>query len=109
AGDPDVHTGGRSAEQVRLGHVVPAVAEERQCPAGRTAEPLPDGQQVGQQLARVVAVGQRVDHRDGGGVGDLGEPLVAVGAQHDGGHVAGQHAGRVGQRLTTTEVGGLGV
>ena len=65
------------AEQVRVGHVVGGVADVRQRAPLGAAEPLPDGEQVGEQLARVEAVGQRVDHRNARAGGQLGEPVVA--------------------------------
>ena len=88
-----------------MGHVVGGVADVGQRPAGRAAEPLPDGQQVGEQLARVEAVGQRVDHRHRRARGQLREPLVAVGAHHDRADVAGQHPAGVDERLAPAEVG----
>ena len=63
AGDPDVHAGQRAAEQVGVGHVVGGVAEVGQRQPGQPALVLADGLQVGQHLARVELVGQRVDHR----------------------------------------------
>nr|BFE69722.1 hypothetical protein GCM10020092_030230 [Actinoplanes digitatis] len=75
----------------------------------RRAEPLADRLQVGQQLAGVEAVGQRVDHRHPHVRGELGQPLVAGGTEDDGGHVPGDDPARVQQRLAAAEVGGLGV
>src|SRR5690606_27370946 len=89
--------------------VVGDVAEERQGPPGGAAAPLPHGEQVGQQLAGVEPVGEGVDHRDGGGGGHLGEPVVAEGTHDDRLDVPGQHRGGVGQRLAAAEVGHLRV
>ena len=55
------------------------------------------------------AVGQRVDHRHRRRRGQLRDPLVAEGAEHDRGDVAGQHPGGVRERLAPAEVGGLRV
>jgi hypothetical protein len=57
----------------------------------------------------VEAVGQRVDHRDLHVGGQFGQPFVAGGAEHDRGHVPGDHPAGVQQRLAPAEVGRLGV
>ncbi len=64
-------------------------------PPRRAAQPLPDGEQVGEQLAGVEAVGERVDHRHGRCPGaSSADPVVGVGADDDRGDVAGQHLRR---------------
>ena len=47
---------------------VRAVAEPRDADALGRAEPLADSQRVGERLARVLLLGERVDHGDRGGV-----------------------------------------
>ena len=71
---------------------------------GVGAEALRDGEQVGQHLARVGGVGERVHHRHVGPAGHLLELGVGEGADHDGVDVAGQHAGGVLDGLTAPEL-----
>ena len=59
--DPHVHPGVGAAEQVGVRHVVGAVAQVGQREAGQAPAPLADGLQVGEDLARVERVGERVD------------------------------------------------
>ena len=68
------------------------------------AEPFPDGLQVGQHLARVELVGQRVDHRDGG---TLASALIRRCANvriADRVDVTGQHPGGVLDGLLTAQL-----
>ena len=75
---------GRGAgEQPRVAHVAGAVTDEGDRQPGELVLVLADGQQVGQQLARVEVVGERVDHRDTGVLGHLLEVGLRVGAPHD--------------------------
>src|SRR5690606_3863933 len=63
------------------------------------AQVLAHGQQVGERLAGVPAVGEQVDDRDGGRRGQLlEEPVVEPPGAEDR-VVAGQHPGDVGDRL----------
>ncbi len=88
-GHPDRHAGLGPADEQRMRDVVPVPdVGERQ-----TFEPalvLPDGQQVGQALARVLEVRQRVHDGHGGGAGQGFEPLLAERAEDDRVDVAGQ-------------------
>ena len=61
--DAHVHARQRAAQQVGVGHVVGAVAEVGQAQARELALVLGDGHQVGEDLAGVEVVGERVDHR----------------------------------------------
>jgi hypothetical protein len=92
-----------------VGHVVGGVADVGQRIPGRAAEPFPDRQQVGEELARVVPVGERVDHRYRRGRGERRQPLVGEGPDHDRVHVPRQHPRRVLDRLAPAEVRGLRV
>ena len=55
-------------------------------------------------LAGMAFVGQPVDDRHGGVLGQLEQGLVLVGADHDGVDVARQHARRVGDGLAAAEL-----
>ena len=67
------------------------------------------GLQVGEDLAGVEGIGQRVDYRHGGGRRHLGDPVLAEGTPHDRGHLPAQYPGRVGDRLAAPELRGLRV
>ena len=58
------------------------------------AELLLDREEVGEDLHRVAAVGEPVDHGHGRGLGEGLEPVVAVGAEHDRVDVARERRGR---------------
>ena len=77
AADPHVHAGGGAGQQPGVAHVAGAVAEEGDGEPGQLALVLADREQVGQQLAGVEVVGERVDDRDAGVRGHLLE--VATG------------------------------
>ncbi len=77
-------------------------------PASR-AEPLADGLQVGEDLARVELVGERVDHRDRGRRGHRGHPGLREGPPHHGVDVAGQHPRGVLDGLLAAELHGAAV
>ncbi len=66
AADPHVHAGDGAAEQVGVGHVVGTVAEVGQREPGERPLVRADGLQVGEDLARVEVVAERVDDRDAG-------------------------------------------
>src|SRR5690606_29060621 len=70
-GEPDGRPGGGAAEQVRVRHVVGAVAEVGAHHAGESALRLPHGLQVGEDLAGVELVGEGVDDGHGGAGGHL--------------------------------------
>jgi hypothetical protein len=89
-------------------HVVGAVAEVGQPQPGqgrRAAPALGQGLQVGQHLAGVEVVGQRVDDRHRGGGGHRGQPLLGEGAPHHRVDVAGQHHPGVLQGLLPPQLG----
>ena len=71
--------------------------------------PLADGLQVGEDLAGVELVGQRVDHRHPADRGHLLDAVLAEGAPHDRGALPVEHPGGVGDRLAAAELaaGGL--
>ena len=106
---PDVQARGDAAEQQRVRHVVRAVAEVGQGQPGEAPEALADRLQVGQHLAGVEGVGERVHDRDGGGRGHLLDPRVRPGAPHDRRGVARHHPGGVGDRLAAAQLAGPGV
>ena len=106
---PDAHVqaGGRAAEQVRVRHVVRAVADVGERLTGERVDApavLRDRHEVGQDLARVELVGQRVDHRDAGDRGHLVEPLLRVRAPDDRRDLPAEHARRVGDGLALTDL-----
>jgi hypothetical protein len=59
---------------------------------------------VGHQLAGMAGFGQAVDHRNAGVRGQLCEFPDAIGAQHDGVDVAGQHARGVGHGFAAAQL-----
>ena len=65
---------------------------------------LLEGHDVGHDLAGMGVVGQPVDHRDGGVLGQFEQPIMRGGADHDRIDVARQHLGRVGDRLGAAEL-----
>ena len=66
---------------------------------------LTHGEQVGQQLARVELVGERVDHGHAGVGRHLLDPLLRVGAPHDRRRLAADDPGHVGHRLAHADAG----
>ncbi|MNM83949.1 hypothetical protein D3C81_960210 [compost metagenome] len=64
-----------------------------------------EGLHVGQQLARVRLVGQRVDHRHTRVGGEFGQGAVGVGTDHHHVEHARQHDGTVADRLATAQLG----
>jgi hypothetical protein len=75
---------------------VVAVADIREVEAGGGAEVLFEGHEVGQRLAGMLEVGERVDDRHARVGGHLGDGVVRVGAQHDHIHPALHVARHVG-------------
>ena len=65
---------------------------------------LADRQQVGEQLARVEVVAERVDDRNRGAERHLLEPRLRVGAPDDRGHLAFENARGVGRRLLAAQL-----
>ena len=87
-----------------MAHVVVAVADPGQPPALEVAQPLAQRLHVGQRLARMVQVGQAVDHRRGGRGRQLLDVGVRVGADHDRVQVAAEHDAGVADRLAPAQL-----
>ncbi len=86
-----------------MGDVV-AVADKSDLLAGQAPAVLADGHQVGDDLAGVGAVGERVHDRDRGGLSHLQQVGVAVQAGYDPAGVALQDAGPVSECLPAAEL-----
>src|SRR5699024_7670971 len=81
-----------------------AASAQRRAALRESAGVFGDGEQIGQDLARVVVIGQRVDHRDARMGGHLLQGGLGEGAPYDRrGHPA-QHAGGVGDGLTRADL-----
>ncbi len=65
-----------------MNHVI-AVADESDLQTFELALMLDQGLAIGEHLARMVAIGERVDHRHRGIFGHLFDDLVAKGAHRD--------------------------
>ena len=65
---------------------------------------LLEGHDVGHELAGMGVVGQPVDDRHGGVLGQFEQPLMRGGADHDRIDIARQHLGRVGDGLGAAEL-----
>ena len=104
-GDGDMYARGDPAEHQRVRHVVGAVAEVGQPQAVQRAPAFVERLQIGEHLARVELVGQRVDHRHRRGGRHRGQPLLGEGPPHDGVDVARQHPSGVLQRLLAPQLG----
>ena len=88
----------------RCCHVVRGIADPgHHAPADRSPVFL-EGHDVGENLARVRAVGQAVDDRHGGVFGQLHQRLMRRGAQHQHIDIARQHARGVGDGLAAAEL-----
>ena len=84
-------------------HVV-AVAGPGEGLAGHRTAMLLEGHDVGHELAGMRVVGQPVDDRHGGVLGEFEQPRMVGGADHDGVDIARQHLGRVGDGLGAAEL-----
>ena len=104
-GDADVQPGRGAAQQVGVRHVVGGVAQVGEGQPGQPLLVLAHRLQVGQDLAGVELVGQRVDDRDRADRRHLLDALLAVGPPHDRGDLAGEHARRVGDGLADPDAG----
>src|SRR6266511_149904 len=104
ARDGDVETGERARLQQRMGDVVASVADECKPPLFEIPERLPHRQDVGERLARVVLVRERVDHRHRSPLCERLDRLLRERADHDRIDVAGQRTGGVGDRLAPSEL-----
>ena len=83
---------------------VRAVADPRDADAVERAEALADRHRVGERLARVLELGQRVDHRDRRGLGPRLELVVRERADRERVDVAREHLRRVLERLAAREL-----
>ncbi len=83
---------------------VVAVADVDELDAGEPADVLADGQRVGHALARVVRVGEPVDHRDLTIPGEVLHVRLGEGADHDAVHVAAHHVGGVPDGLADAQL-----
>ena len=90
-------------------HVVGAVAEVGQFQSLQLPLVFAQGEQVREDLAGVVLVGQGVDEGHGGAFGHRLESVLAEGAPDDGVDVAGQDAAGVLQGFFPSELGGAAV
>ena len=69
-------------EHQRVADVV-AVADVDELKPSHGAEPFFERHEVGQGLARMLQIAERVDDRHSGILGHLGDGFVRVGTQHD--------------------------
>ncbi len=103
--DPHVHPREGAAEEVAVRHVVGPVADVCEGPALGVAECLSHGEEVGEDLARVVEVGEGVDDGDARELRHLLEVGLLEGAPHDGGRLRAEDARDVGDRLAGPDAG----
>ena len=87
-----------------MGHVAATVTEERDGEPGEFALVFLNGLQVGEQLARVELVAQRVDNRNARAIGHFFETGLRERAPHNRGDLAFEHACRVGDALFAGEL-----
>ena len=93
----EAHLGATDHEGVA--HVVARIAHVDEVDAFEVAEVFLDGQEVREDLGRVVLVGETVPDRDARILREFFDDLLAVAAVLDALEHAGQHAGRVGDAL----------
>ena len=86
-------------------HVAGGVADEGERLPGQVAAVLADREQVGEGLAGVELVGERVDDGYAGVRGHLLEPGLLVGAPDDERRLPTEHASGVGDRLAHADLG----
>ena len=101
-GHAHVEAGERAGQHERVSDVV-AVADVREAHAGQAPEALPQREQVGEGLARMLGVGEGIDDRDRCGLRHLDQGVVREGAQDDGVDQARQVARHVGRALPPAE------
>ena len=99
-----MHAGSGTGEQVGLAHVAGAVAEKGEGLARQIATVFANREQVGEQLAGVEVVAERVDDGHRGAERHFFEPGLAVGAPDDRGDLAFEHAGSVGGGFLAAEL-----
>ena len=83
---------------------VVAIAQVGDTDAVQLTEPLTDRHGVGQRLQRVRRIGEPVDHRDGGVLGELLDLLLRERADQDRAHEAGEDERRVAAALAAREL-----
>ncbi len=106
--DAHVHARRRSAEKIRMRHVVGAVPEVRERQPCQRVDATPgvgDCGEVRKDLARVELVGERVDNGHARDRGHLLDPLLPVGAPHDGSDLAVQNLRGVGDGFAPAHLG----
>ena len=96
--DAEIHPQGGQGQGQAAGHIV-AVANVSQPTPGQAALILNDSGQVGHYLAGMFPVGQGIDHRHGGALGQFYQAAVGIDPGHDAVHIAGQNPGHIGHRL----------
>ncbi|CAI8379513.1 MAG: Uncharacterised protein [Synechococcus sp. MIT S9220] len=89
-----------------MGHIV-AIAHIGQRLTLKLAKRFLHGEKVGQGLARMLQIGESVDHRNRGPVGVIGKLLLGIGAHREHIAEATQHSGGVFQGLTAAQLGDL--
>ena len=104
-GDDDVHACDHRRAHERAADVV-GIADVGQAHAAQVgAEALAQRQQVGQRLARVVIVGEAVDHGHARELGQLVDVGLRERADHDRVEVAREHHRGVAHRLAAARAG----
>jgi hypothetical protein len=101
-GDGEIDAQARAGQHERVRHVV-AVAAEGQLQTGEVAEALLQREHIGQHLAGMVQVAQRVDDRHGRPARQFLDGVLREGAGHDGVHPAVQVAGDILDRLARAD------
>ena len=82
---------------------VVTIAHVGELHAARGAKALFDGHEVGQSLARMLQIAERINHRATRVLGHFGDGLVCIGAQHNQAHPALHVARHIGQRLALAQ------
>ena len=98
-----------TAEEIRVGHIVGAVADighGQTCEASLVFE---DGLQVGKDLARVVVVGEGVDDGDARVPGHLLQTVLAERAPDDRARLRSEHTSDISDRFALADLGKGGV
>jgi hypothetical protein len=104
-----MHTGRGAAQQVRVGHVVRGVADVAERKSGELALAFPDGLQIGENLAWVEPVGERIDDGHAAYRRHRLDAFLGERAPHDGGHLAVEYPRGVLDRLAAPELARLRV
>ena len=108
AGQPQLEAEADSRLNPGRRHVVAVAAPGDGAPRDG-AQMLFEGHHVAHQLAGMGAVGEAVDDRHRGVFGKLQQMRLLDRADHDGVHIARQHARRVGHGLAAPELGAAGL